>query len=349
MENRLIKVLIVEDSLVAQELLIHILASDPQIRIVGVARDGLEAIEAVKLLKPDIITMDINLPKVDGFEATRQIMSTNPTPIVVVSGSLVTGEISLVFKAIEYGALAVLQRPPGIEHPEYQEAARELLQTVKLMSEIKVVRRINFLQNSLQPDAYSSEGLKKPLDIKLVAMGASTGGPSALQKILIGLPKGFSVPVLIVQHIASGFLDGFVKWLSDCCSLPIHIAVHEQVALPGNIYFAPDGLNLGIDKDLRMILSETPLENGVRPSISYLFRSVAEILGANAVGILLTGMGRDGAQELKTMRDRGAITIAQDEKSSIVFGMPCEAIKLNAAIYVLSPAEISATLLRLRQ
>ncbi len=344
----MIKVLIVEDSLVSQELLIHILTSDPEIRVVGVARNGQEAIEAVKVLKPDIITMDIHMPGIDGFEATRQIMAKNPTPIIIVTGSLVSTEVSMAFEAVEAGALAVVHRPPGIGNPEHEIAVKELLQNVRLMSEIKVVTRTGYTLKSLQTTFYPSVSALMPFpQIKLVAIGTSTGGPLTLQKILVDLPKDFLLPILIVQHIAYGFVNGFVEWLSGVCPLPMHIAANGEIVLPGHVYVAPDGFHLGIDSRLKVILSESAPENGVRPSVSYLFRSVVNALGANAVGILLTGMGRDGSQELKLMRDTGAITIAQDEESSVVFGMPGEAIKLGAATYILSPEKIAVMLAQL--
>lgn len=346
--DREIKVLIVEDSPVARELLIRVLSAEPDISVVGVADDGHEAVTAVQRLKPDIITMDINMPRLDGYSATRQIMSAQPTPIIIVTGTLLADNVSQMFKAVEAGALAVLQRPPGLNHPDHMKAAAELISSIRLMSEIKVVTRP--LRNAgvepgkkaaTVPPGTCGKG------IRLVAMGASTGGPIALQRILSGLPDDFSLPVVIVQHIAPGFIAGFIDWLRTTCRLPVNLGAHGTTVLPGNIYVAPESAHLGVDSSLRLYLCNHPPENGVRPSVSFLFRSVAAALGSDAIGILLTGMGRDGALELKTMRERGALTIAQDEGSSIVFGMPGEAVKLDAAINVLPPAEIAAFLTKI--
>ena len=175
-------------------------------------------------------------------------------------------------------------------------------------------------------------------------MGASTGGPLVLQKILYGLPKNLSVPLLIVQHISKGFTEGFVEWLKTTTNFPLHIASDGEYPLPGHGYVAPDDFHMGIERGPKIVLNHNDLGNGLRPSVAYLFRSVAQNFGSNAVGILLTGMGRDGADELKIMKEKGAITFAQDEESCIIYGMPGEAIKLNAATYILSPEEITVTL-----
>jgi len=178
----------------------------------------------------------------------------------------------------------------------------------------------------------------------VVAVGASTGGPPALKEILSGLPKDFPVPVLVVQHIARGFIDGFATWTQSHCATEIRVARHGEPALPGRVYLAPDDYHMGIDRQRRVVLRKGLPENGHCPSVSFLFRSVAESFGSAALGILLTGMGFDGARELKLLKDGGAVTIAQDEASSVVFGMPREAIRLNAAVSVLSPKEIAAYL-----
>ena len=221
----LIKVLVVEDSLVVREFLVHILGSDPSIRIVGTASNGEEAIEAVRRLQPDVVTMDIHMPKLDGLEATRRIMEIHPTPIVIVSGSSDPHDVAMTFRATEAGALAVLRRPAGIGHPDFEATARELVQVVKLMSEVKVVRRWSQARRDAtmpRPPA-SSAGMRHvhaPAKIRVVALGASTGGPLVLQTILAGLPKDFTAPVLIVQHMAAGFVQGFVEWLSQSSVLP---------------------------------------------------------------------------------------------------------------------------------
>ncbi len=348
MENK-IKVLIVDDSPAARELLAHILSADPDIIIAGFAADGGAALEAVKKLKPDIVTMDINMPKLDGLSATRQIMATCPVPIVVVSDNMAVDQVSHAFDAIEAGALAVLRRPPGVTSPEHARAAAELTKTVKLMSEIKVVTRIRRNNNRQKSDPAINPWNGQTSKIRVVAIGASTGGPIALQKIVSELPEGFVFPVLVVQHIASGFIEGFISWLGSFCRLPVKIAAHGLPALPGHVYVALEKKHMGIDRNMRLILSDGSPENGVRPSVSFLFRSIAEEINGAAAAILLTGMGRDGAHELKLLREKGAITIAQSEESSVVFGMPGEAVKLEAAANILSPTEIASLLERLNR
>lgn len=340
-----IKVLVVDDSPVARELLVHILSSDPKIQIIGTANNGEDAIAATKQLSPDVITMDIHMPKMDGYEATRKIMEIHPVPIVIVTGSANAKEVSMAMHVIEAGALAVVQKPRGSGHPDYQADISRFIQTVKLMSEVKVVRRRAFPERkTLHPPEVK---LERTSEIQLVAIGASTGGPPVLQTILSRLPKNFPVPVLVVQHMAAGFMQGFVEWLNQTSSLPVHVATHGEYILSGHIYFAPDGFQMKVDKGRRISLARDENDNGLCPSVSYLFRSVAEVFGKNAIGILLTGMGKDGAEELRFMKEKGAITMAQDKESSVVHGMPGEAINLDAVMYVLPPEKIAAALINL--
>lgn len=345
----MINVLVVEDSPVAREFLVYILGSDSDIRVVGTANNGEEAIDAVKRYCPDVITMDIHMPIMDGLEATRRIMETVPTPIVIVSGSADTHENTKMFRAMEAGALAVLVRPTGIGHPNHESEAKELVQTVKLMSEVKVVRR--WPQSRRIPglpqvtkERLDKERLDKPAKIKVIAIGASTGGPPALQTILAMLPKDLPVPVLVVQHMATGFIHSFVEWLAQSSSLPVHVAMHGEHLVPGHVYVAPDEFQMKIAYGGIVALTKDAPENGLRPSVSYLFRSLAQVYGGDTVACLLTGMGRDGADELRVLKGKGAITFAQDKDSSVVHGMPGEAIRLDAATYILAPDRIAGVL-----
>jgi two-component system chemotaxis response regulator CheB len=344
----MIRVLVVEDSPTVKELLVNILSSDPEIKVIGTANNGEEAIEKAILNKPDVITMDIHMPKMDGFEATRRIMELKPVPIVIVTGSLDVREVSTSFKAMEAGALSVVQKPKGIDHPDHEGTAKEFLQTVKLMAEIKVVKRWVYSRKHSAATVVTTErkiDIKQtPLEIKVVAVGASTGGPQVLQTIFSGLGESFPVPLLIVQHMSSGFVQGMAEWISESTGFPVHIASAGEYILPGRAYIAPDGFHMGLESSNRIILSNDEPEGGLRPSVSYLFRSVAKVYGRNAVGVLLTGMGKDGAEGLKVMKDKGSVTIVQDESSSVIFGMPKAAIELEAATYVLPSDKIAGAL-----
>lgn len=344
---RIINVLVVEDSPTIRDFLIHILHLDPEIQVVGTAHDGQEAVELVQRIKPDVITMDITMPRMNGFEATRRIMETQPTPIVIVSGNWDPSEVETTFRAVEAGAQAVLPRPSGIGQAAFEASAKELVQMVKLMSEVKVIRRWPRARNAAAPVVIPPGQVQRALvDIRAVAIGASTGGPPVVQTILSRMPRDFPVPILLVQHMAPGFVQGFSEWLAQSTPLSMQVARHGDALVPGHVYVAPDECHMGVASNGCVVLSREQHENGARPAVSVLFRSVAKVFDKHAVGVLLTGMGKDGARELKVLRDLGAVTIAQDKESSVVHGMPGEAIKCEAATYVLSPEGIAEVLRR---
>ena len=336
MTDRKISVLVVDDSKVAQMLLAHILESDPEIRVVGAVSDGQAALDFVKEHAPDVILMDLHMPRMDGFEATRRIMETQPVPIIVCTATTDPRAVATTFRVMEAGAVACLGKPVGREHADFDEMAENIRQTVKLMSEVKVVRRWarGRFAPAAAPVAHPVTVNRAHAEITFIGIGASTGGPQVLQEILMGLPKAFPAPILIVQHIAHGFLPGLAEWLNQTTGLQIHIGAYGICPLPGHVYLAPDDFHMGISASGCILLTKEEPENGLRPAVSYLFRSLADVCGPAAVGVLLTGMGKDGATELKLMKDKGAVTIAQDRDSSVVHGMPGEAIKLGGATHV---------------
>ncbi len=338
----MIRVLIVDDSQSVRLVMRHLLESDGTMTVVGAAKNGREAVEMTSQLKPDVITMDITMPLLNGIEATREIMETRPTPIVIVSSDWSPDETAKTFRAMDAGALTLL-RKPGLGYDD--EATQELVKTVKLMSEIKVVRRV---RRRMQLNAETT-GTKKETPrhrIDCVAIGASTGGPQALSTILSVLPKSFPVPILLVQHMSPGFINGMVHWLNGLSLLPVVLAQENTKLEPGIIYIAPDNAHMGVIPGNRIHLSDAPEQNGLKPSVSYLFSCVANVFSKRAAAVLLTGMGRDGAEEMKRLRELGALTIAQDKATSTIHGMPGAAIALGGAERILPLDQIGLELIR---
>jgi len=340
-----IAVLVVDDSPSMRMLLVHVLQGDPRIEVIGTVNDGQGAIDFLEAgqPKPDVVLMDIHMPHLDGFEATRRIMETRPLPIVICTATADPRDIAVAFRSMEAGAVACVEKPTGIEDPDYERCSANLQQTIRLMAEVKVVRRWRRARAAV-PRIAAAPQPQHP-GRRLIGIGASTGGPPVLQTILAGLPRNFAAPLVIVQHISRGFLPGMVEWLNQTTDIGVRIASHGAVPEPGHAYIAPDDFHLSVSSSGRLLLTREEPESGLRPSVGRLFRSLAENLGSKAVGVLLTGMGRDGAAELKQMRAAGALTIAQDRESSVVHGMPGEAIALGAAEQVLPADRIAQALL----
>jgi two-component system chemotaxis response regulator CheB len=339
-----IRVLVAEDSPVARELLVAVLQSAPELQVVGTARNGVEAVRLTKRLQPDVIMMDVYMPEQDGLEATRQIMNETPRPIVMVSANLNQSERNLTFDSLQAGALSVLAKPTVNDPPEVYQT---LITQLKLMSEVKVIRRWPGDKTSrkpstpVEPVVIERQGRAK---IQMVAMAASTGGPGILAQILRALPGTFSVPILIVQHITAGFSIGLADWLNQQTALEVRLARQGDRPRAGLVLIAPDNYHMLVNRVGLITLTQSPPVQNLRPAADVLFRSVAEVYADTAIGVILTGMGSDGAEGLRAMRSAGAYTIAQDQQSCIVFGMPAVAIELGAAAQVLPVSKIAAAI-----
>jgi two-component system chemotaxis response regulator CheB len=338
-----IRVVVAEDSITSRELLVSLFQSDPGFMVVGQARDGREAIELTRQLRPDLITMDIRMPHVDGFEATRQIMIDTPTPIVVVSGTLETDDVAASMHAIRAGALTALAKPPGPSAPDFETSRARFLATVRALASVKVVgHRLRMLQLPSRPPPPGPANGHLRGFATVVALAASTGGPAALRGVLDALPFEFPAPILVVQHLSPGFLPGFVAWLNMSCRLRVKIAEEGDRIERGHVYIAPEDRHLSVTPTLTVRTLTSPPVDGFRPSASVLFDGVALAYGRHAATAILTGMGRDGVDGLRRIRELGGRIIAQDEQTCAVFGMPAAAIDAGLADYVL-PISMVAT------
>ena len=337
-----IRVVICDDSLVAREMLAQILASDHEIEVVGQAKDGREAIEVVGRLRPDLVTMDIHMPNMDGIQAVEQIMAFTPTAILVVSSSVRGQGIGYAFEALKAGALEVMKKPEPKDWEDLQRIGTDIIRRVKILSRVRVITHI---AGRRRPNGRATKRVEPPSAGKegygLVAIGSSTGGPSALMNVLGALPPDFPLPVLVAQHIADGFIPGLVDWLNGGCRIRVEAALDMATPEPGTVYLAPTGRNLILDGRVMRFVEPQKGQLYI-PSADTLCFSVADSLQRRAIGVILTGMGNDGAHGLKAMRDAGAATIAQDEKTSTVYGMPRAAKELGAAVAVLPLDAIGA-------
>jgi two-component system, chemotaxis family, protein-glutamate methylesterase/glutaminase len=343
-----IRVLIVEDSPVFQTVLKNILSSSPEIEVVGIANNGLEGLSSIPKLQPDVICTDFHMPKMGGLEFTQQVMTLYPRPILVISVSVQPDQRHRIFELLEAGAVDIFPKPrPGLKQ-DAQLNQTMLINKIKILSGVKVVTKRGTRSNTQSNQLGDrSQAVPNKSAIKIVAIGTSTGGPQALQTIFEGLPANFPVPIVCVQHISHGFLDGLIQWLSATCPLSLTIASPDTVPQPGTIYFPPEGKHLELNSKRQFICSDTPPVGGHRPAVDVTFKSIAQIYGQEAIAVLLTGMGKDGAEGMLKIQQAGGFTIAQDQETSIIFGMPKEAIAMNAVKQVWPIQKIASVLLDL--
>lgn len=348
-----IRVLVVEDSLTIRKYLCEVLRTVPDIVVVGEAEDGKRAIELCAELRPDVVTMDMMLPVMTGLAATEFIMAYCPTPILIVSSSTNRGELFKTYDALSAGAVDVLDKPAGDEPDTAWE--NKFIATVRLVSRIRTIthpraRLTGFGRKyadalAAQPPVLASSGQRL---CRVVGIGASTGGPGAIAHILRALPDNFQLPILLVLHIGEPFGDSFADWLDSQTSRPVVCAKDGMsvAALTGQAVLAPPNRHMVV-RGGRLRLTQDPERHSVRPSVDVLFESLALEYGVSAATCLLTGMGRDGAAGMLAVHRAGGLTFAQDEASCVVYGMPREAVQLNAVDHLLPLAEIAPALARM--
>jgi two-component system, chemotaxis family, protein-glutamate methylesterase/glutaminase len=357
----MIRVLVADDSATSRTLLVELLSAEPDFKVIGEATNGQEAVEMAQRLAPDLITMDVQMPVMDGLEATKQIMVRSPRPIIIISHTARDDEVSLSLEATRAGALMVLPKPDGPLSPRFASDRRQIVSMARAMSQVKVVRRHGASAPYSVVDTPPPRAAYTPASsarshtardsIRLVAIAASTGGPAAIQTVLADLPRSFPVPILVVQHISSGFTSGLARWLSGDTALRVKVAELGEPADAGTVYIAPDDLHIGCRVDkvgvIRIVLDNGPALGAFRPSASYLFRSAAETLGASVLSVILTGMGDDGIAGLRAAKAAGGRVIAQDEASSVIFGMPREAARAGVVDWVVGLNGIARRLMEL--
>lgn len=352
-----VAVVVVDDSAVQRRFVRNAVEADPDFTVVGEARNGKEAVALVARLRPAAVLMDLDLPHMSGLEAIERIMAASPTPILVYSAHVGGDESANALEALAAGAVDVLAKPGPQDTGTLEEYADQLRRRLKVAARIRVIThprgrlraqgqpvpsRLSLTAPSLRDEVEARHG------VKLVAIGASTGGPQALHTLLKELPLDFAQAVLVVQHMAEGFIPGLAAWLDQLVPLPVVVGGSGKRLAPGTITIAPSGANLLVQDDRLRVMCVPPEPGQFHvPGIDQCFRSVADALGPDAVGVLLTGMGRDGAAGLKAMRDRGAATLGQDEATSTVYGMPQAAFALDAVERQLPVHDIAPAVLGL--
>jgi two-component system, chemotaxis family, protein-glutamate methylesterase/glutaminase len=345
------RVLVVEDSAVIRRLLSHIIDADPRLELAGAAASAEEALSLLPLLRPDVISMDVRLPGMDGLEATRRIMAEHPTPIVVIADAVQDSALRISMNALRFGALSVVEKPPGTLARGFDSAAATIATQLAIMSEVPVIR-LRRAGQAATPERPAPRGELpvSPRRRSVLAIAASTGGPPALARVLGALPADFSLPVLVVQHMGAPFMDGFASWLDGLLPMEVAVAREGERLQGGRVLVAPGDRHLGIralpDGGFGARLLPGEPVSGQRPSATVLFESVAAVAGPGGIGVLLTGMGEDGAAGLLAMRRAGAWTITEDETTAVVYGMPAAAVRLGASTASLPLDTIAPRLLQ---
>lgn len=339
-----IRVLIVEDSAVVREHLRAIIAADPRLEVAAAVGSAEEALDVLERVAPDVISLDIHLPGMQGFDAIRHIMNLRPTPIVIVSG-IDAAEMNLTMEALKAGALAVVEKPVAATHEQYAAIAGRLCTQLAIMSEVKVVRQrppVGSTLPSLPP--VRARGRRS----RVLGIAASTGGPNALMEVLSRCGPDFPLPIVVVQHMNPGFIEGFGVWLASVTPFPVHLVNRRMPIKPGAVYLAAPDRHVATDGACAWPDNSPPISKQ-RPSADILFSSIARNAGASGIGVLLTGMGEDGAQGLRALRHAGGFTIAEDESTAVVYGMPAAAVRAGAACESLPLAAIGPRLIQIAE
>jgi two-component system chemotaxis response regulator CheB len=347
---RKVTVLVVDDSPICRQLIADAITRDPEMEIVGTAKTGQEAVEKTALLKPNVITMDVDMPVMDGLTATERIMGEHPTPILVLTADPRNQAPELTHRALEVGALALQVKPAMDAGPDAWNLARE----VKLLSSVKVIRHLRAGRKTVSGN-FPAVKVSTPADVQafstspigLVAIASSTGGPQVVHKLLSELPADFPAPIAVVQHINAAFAESLASWLSVSSKLKIKVAKDGDALVPGGVLIAPPGAHLVIQTRGKVVLRPGEPRDGHIPSCTTLLESAAKSYGRRAVGMILTGMGADGAEGMLAIKNAGGKTIAQNQESCVVFGMPGAAIAKNAVDHVVHGDELSQALIKL--
>lgn len=342
-----VRVMIVEDSPVVRQLLTHIVSRDPRFTVAAAVPSGEEALQEIGRVRPDVVSMDIRLPGIDGLETTRRIMGEHPTPVVVIADAVADASLKISMNALRAGALSVVEKPVGLASEDYERVAKDICTQLFIMSSVPVIRRREI---GGRPPAAAPQAVRaaQPFaGVGFLALAASTGGPPALAKVLDALPADFPAPVLIVQHMGAAFMEGFAHWLDGLTKLRVGVAVDGETAAPGRVYVAPGDRHLAVGAGGVLKLNRDPPVGGQRPSASILLQSLARSAGPQTVGVVLTGMGEDGATGLLELRKAGGHTIVEHPSTAVVNGMPAAAARLGAAREVLPLDGVAPRILEL--